>query len=296
MITVLIESVNGQTPLTQTEIKEITNITRSLAKAELDNGYGIDYFLRTIDALRPYQSGTANKDNFFYNTIAIFTPCKRPKTSPSYQSKNRQGKVSSEYWYTSEGVVRGSDHWGTGVASCDWALKDITGNDEGSITKTRKRYGFCKWEDFILKPSILTTDDTNESFVTTFDNKVGKKDVEINGKLYGVDGNKLLLLYDPNKIKEPELEYSFNIDTIDLVNKLKRELKKNYQWFEDHIVLDYILYGDFPGDPRNLHIDDWSGDLTMKLDTEEDYQYWKDNFYNTFVDDLEHIYNKSIKN
>lgn len=294
MIRVILESVNGQTPLTQDEIKEITDIERLLAKANLDSGYS-DYFQRSMDALRPYQSGTANKDNFFYNTIAIFTPCKKPKTSPNHQSKTKQGKVSSEYWYTSEGVIRGSDHWGTGVASCDWALADITGDDEGSITKTRKRYGFCRWEDFILKPSILTTDDTNESFVTTFDNKVGRKDIEINGKLYGIDGNELLLLYDPNKEKEPNLEYSFALDTVKFVDKIRNELNWTYQDLEDHIITDYMIYGDFPGKTTRLHIDDWSGDLTIKLDTEEEYQYWNDNFYNTFYDDVERIYTKGYR-
>ena len=44
----------------------------------------------------PDQKGTANSDNFMYNTVAMFESMKgRHKRKPDYVSYNRDGKVSS---------------------------------------------------------------------------------------------------------------------------------------------------------------------------------------------------------
>jgi len=48
-----------------------------------------------------------------------------------------KGKISSEYWYSEEGVIRKSDHWGV-VATCEWNI------NEGEV-------GFAKWNNFTLK-------------------------------------------------------------------------------------------------------------------------------------------------
>lgn len=54
-------------------------------------------------------------DNFFMNTQASFKACKRPKREADYTSFNREGRVSSEYWYGEDSVgsyvIRFSDHW-----------------------------------------------------------------------------------------------------------------------------------------------------------------------------------------
>lgn len=108
----------------------------------------------------------ADADNFFKDTIANFTRRNsRPGRPADYTSYSRDGKKSSEYWYTKDGVIRGSSHWGFGIRSCDWRIDgQYTRIDEISILPKRE-YGFCKWEDFAFKtaPSksadLVTYDD-----------------------------------------------------------------------------------------------------------------------------------------
>ena len=120
------------------------------------------------DFYSKYQSGTANENNFFINTIAEFKETSRPRRKPDYVSRTRNGSVSSEYWYTEDGVIRGSKHWGAGVASCDWFLEDM-----GTEMNTNKLYGEAKWGDFVQKTEIVTND--GEATISTFDNTVGGK-------------------------------------------------------------------------------------------------------------------------
>lgn len=242
MITILNESFSGLEPLTDKEVAEIMEIKRKLFDLQMDGKRELPSinFQKQIDALKPYQSGIANKNNFFYCTLAVFTPCKRPKKEPDYISKNRVGDVSSEYWYSNEGVVRCSDHWGTGVASCDWALKDIAyGTRDGSVDKTRKRCGFCKWEDFVRYPDIKTTEDTNESYLTTFDNTTSKGEYEIDGKLYAYDRNTrtLVLLYDP-KVEENHT-YECFLDDEDIEDLSFDEIRELVIDFADSENLPY---------------------------------------------------------
>ena len=108
----------------------------------------------------------ADADNFFKDTIAKFTKRNsRPRRSADYTSYDRKGKKSSEYWYTKDGVIRGSDHWGFGIRSCDWKIDgQYTRVDEISVLP-KKEYGFCKWEDFAFKTApaksidLVTYDD-----------------------------------------------------------------------------------------------------------------------------------------
>ena len=81
-------------------------------------------------------------NNYFNNTKGIFKGCKIPKRKPDYKSKNRDGRISSMYWYgkdsVGEYVIRYSNHWvkkyemNTGhrygsdckfIASCFWSIK-----------------------------------------------------------------------------------------------------------------------------------------------------------------------------
>lgn len=94
-----------------------------------------------------------NKTNFFVATKATFVGCRRPSRRPDYVSLDREGNVSSEYWYTSDGVYRCSNHWSKmysafanvlttticgKVASCYWRLR----------TTKNTRCGFALWSAF----------------------------------------------------------------------------------------------------------------------------------------------------
>ena len=94
---------------------------------------------------------------------------KRPKDKPDYVSyyfdKTGKRKISSEYWYNENGVVRGSDHWGEEISSCDWYL-------DGKARKGYKRYGEARWEEFTLQTKTVQYD--GKEFLTAFDNSYGK--------------------------------------------------------------------------------------------------------------------------
>ena len=116
-----------------------------------------------------YQDGQANKENYFVNTIAEFEKEKgRPKRKPDYVSYTRDGKVSSEYWYGNDGVIRGSKHWGTGVASCDWYIKG-----QGTDMHGKKQYAKAKWSDFTQKTQVATNKETGKAIISTFKNTIG---------------------------------------------------------------------------------------------------------------------------
>ncbi len=51
--------------------------------------------------------------------------------------------TSSEYWYSEQGVIRHSDHWGN-VAKCIWEKEPIDSS-----------FGFCKWENFLVLDESL---------------------------------------------------------------------------------------------------------------------------------------------
>lgn len=78
-------------------------------------------------------------DNFYHNSIGTWKGCKKPNRKPDYISYNRDGKISSIYWYgenkNGRFVIRMSAHWTsykqnktiekgcTSVASCYWRLR-----------------------------------------------------------------------------------------------------------------------------------------------------------------------------
>lgn len=63
---------------------------------------------------------TYDESNFFDGTAAIFDLCETPSTEPDYVSAS-----GSKYWYVNGGVVRSSDHWGDGIASCSWYIREL---------------------------------------------------------------------------------------------------------------------------------------------------------------------------
>ena len=111
---------------------------------------------------------TANKDNFYMNSIGFWERVSRkPKGEPDFDStKLRMTKSGDDYyqtngsmyWYTSEGVYRYSDHWNGRIASCTWNIDD---------TPARKGTGFIRWSDLKPKGQIWRWDsiqDPNNKF------------------------------------------------------------------------------------------------------------------------------------
>lgn len=176
------ETINKSKPLTKKEQKE---------KEEIEKFS--NYIKERKTEIKDQQKGIANENNFFHSTIAEFEPVEKPNREPDYISTDSFGnETGSVYWYTKDGVIRGSDHWGKGISSCDWGLKGeklstdritIVGNDRGGRTT---KYGFCKWEDFSQKPEKLRLN--GEIINSNFENLKGIKNgwaiYEINGKTY----------------------------------------------------------------------------------------------------------------
>jgi hypothetical protein len=149
---------------------DVDRFLNDLRNAQLYQYNGYEHFSKAKELYQRYQSGIANKNNFYVNTLADFKEIsKRPKGKPDYVSyyfdKTGKRKISSEYWYNENGVVRGSDHWGEGISSCDWYL-------DGKARKGYKRYGEAKWEEFTLQTKTVQYD--GKEFLTAFDNSYGK--------------------------------------------------------------------------------------------------------------------------
>lgn len=117
----------------------------------------------------------ANRNNFFNNSIGFWTLRKtRPKRNPDYISWDIHGmwngksvKKSSEYWYTSDGVIRGSDHWGVGIASCSWFIDGRRYSNSG-VSIGNKEYAYISWSDLKAKGMIGQDSKTGEYFITGF--------------------------------------------------------------------------------------------------------------------------------
>ena len=149
---------------------DVDRFLNDLRNAQLYQYDGYEYFSKAKELYQRYQSGIANRNNFYVNTLADFKEIsKRPKGKPDYVSyyfdKTGKRKISSEYWYNENGVVRGSDHWGEGISSCDWYL-------DGKARKGYKHYGEAKWEEFTLQTKTVQYD--GKEFLTAFDNSYGK--------------------------------------------------------------------------------------------------------------------------
>lgn len=82
-----------------------------------------------------------DKNSFYKLTKGHFEPCAEPAREPDRQTG------SSSYWFSPEGVVRRSDHWGWGIASCTWTLGDEKPAHCGRGKKLGQRTGFIPWSD-----------------------------------------------------------------------------------------------------------------------------------------------------
>ena len=141
------------------------------------------HFKAAREFYQKFQDGIADEYNFFTETIVLYQETEKPDREPDFTSGS-----GSRYWYSKEGVIRGSDHWGNGVARCDWALKQkngrtIYGYDYDCPTHLKEaRYGFARWEDYLFKAKLIEID--GEEVITTFNNTVGMDLIRKDDKIY----------------------------------------------------------------------------------------------------------------
>lgn len=62
--------------------------------------------METINKMETINNMKITKNNFFNGTKGLFKECGVPKREPDYISKN-----GSKYWYTSQYLIRQSNHW-----------------------------------------------------------------------------------------------------------------------------------------------------------------------------------------
>lgn len=78
-----------------------------------------------------------NRHNFYRQTFCLFTEVfDWPESAPHHISNS-----GSHYYFTIEGVVRISNHWGR-AARCKWRLIGLPHSNR------RRRAGFARWSDF----------------------------------------------------------------------------------------------------------------------------------------------------
>lgn len=87
-----------------------------------------------------------SEKNFMSSSVADFVKTSKPNREPDYKSSS-----GSEYWYENDGVIRGSDHWGGDIGSCDWLL-----GGKGYSSYSEDAYGFAKFSDFKVKDHMIT--------------------------------------------------------------------------------------------------------------------------------------------
>lgn len=174
---------------------EVRNSLRTFM-TDYDNNMGLrDIITSSVDAdfttyrnfYNQYQSGVANKNTAHSNTIAVFKEIKsRPSGKPDFRSfasdkVSKKIMVSSEYWYTKDGMIRGSNHWGK-IATSDWYLDGQTASMTGKI-----QYGFAPWSEFTHKFTVSATyedyyiNPESGVYVSTFDsleNDIRQKEQE----------------------------------------------------------------------------------------------------------------------
>lgn len=95
-----------------------------------------------------------NKDNFHENTIAIYNEVTTvPETAVLIYQSN-----SSTYWIDNDNYIyRKSDHWMSGIRTCDWYLNNFQwkmNGDDVRISDLKFWIGKCHLSDFINKNDL----------------------------------------------------------------------------------------------------------------------------------------------
>lgn len=124
-----------------------------------------------------FTESVANENNFYKNSIGFWEIRKsRPRREPDYTSwnyynfrNNGKMKPSSEYWYSSDGVIRGSDHWGSDVASCSWYLIGQSYKRNYGVYTGNKTYAYISWNALKAKGFIVRNHSTGEYFLSGFE-------------------------------------------------------------------------------------------------------------------------------
>lgn len=247
--------------VSDSKIAEFVNDRKNSA---LYDAEGKEYFDKSVALYSKYQDGTANKDNFYYNTIAEFNPVsRRPKNKPDFVSRNRDGKVSSEYWYTEDGVIRGSDHWGADVSSCDWYIGGKYG--QSARVKRNKQYGFAKWSDFVYKTDLLKTG--QREILRTFNNSTGKGDYTENGRTYTfIRPNREWVDVETGEKLDGSVKYSISTDSTGKeLTPEQREYFKDSKVTDENGNLKVVYHGTNNHDFHEFKI----GDIGYHFGTEE---------------------------
>lgn len=79
-----------------------------------------------------------NRFNFYKHTFAIFNKVAAPDNFEKAQYISKHG---SQYFFTTDGVYRYSNHWGR-VGNCRWRLNGIDFKQQTSF------WGYCPWTNF----------------------------------------------------------------------------------------------------------------------------------------------------
>lgn len=116
-----------------------------------------------------------NENNFFENTAAVFSICDKPNREPDYISAS-----GSSYWYENNGVVRCADHWGWGIASCCWYLRELemSWSSFANFLTLYSKFGdervcaFCAFDDFknAIELAASVPGDVLDLYITSVNN------------------------------------------------------------------------------------------------------------------------------
>lgn len=137
----------------------------------------------------------ATEGNFFLGTEAEFKNVTGEEKeeiaaiNPDYVSDS-----GSRYWYTDNGVYRESDHWGKGVASCDWYLEghgSLYADEFQHVHGREARIGFAEWSSFSPKGGEVALYDRSKGIFDQYQGmekttmeQITRGDVVINGETY----------------------------------------------------------------------------------------------------------------
>ena len=167
--------------MTQEEL--VREYKRLIETETIDRSKASTYFKTGRKFYAPLQDGVADEFNFFDNTMVLYTETEDPGREPDFTSNS-----GSRYWYTENGVIRGSNHWGNRVANCDWALKrkngrTVYGQSAWELQNFgRVFFGYADWKDFIQKAELYEIN--GREVLTTFNNHVGRDIVYVDDKPY----------------------------------------------------------------------------------------------------------------
>lgn len=112
--------------------KGVINMNKAFIIKETNRAINND-LPKIINRMRKY-----DKDNFYFYTKANFKEIEIPIGNPDYTSNS-----GSQYYYSENGIIRVSNHWGYSIASCEWLLNKSCSSE--------LKAGYCDWNAFNFK-------------------------------------------------------------------------------------------------------------------------------------------------